>query len=183
MQESKLIKFVEFFIDNPYIEVYLRELAKKLKISPFAAKKYADILIKEGIIIDKRKANLRYFKANKDNLFYKYLKISYNIKKLVNSGLLEFIKNNVPNLSSVVLFGSIAKGEDDNKSDIDIVIIGKEKNLEIYDFKKKLNREINIHFFSWSEWNKKAKEDNPFYYEVINKGIALYGELPIVRWK
>ena len=45
MQEQKFIEFVNFFLENPYGEFYLREVARKLKISAFAAKKYADILV------------------------------------------------------------------------------------------------------------------------------------------
>jgi len=183
MQELKFIKFVKFFLINPYEEIYLRKLAKKLNMSPFAVKKYSDILVKEGLIVDERRANLRYLKANSANLFYKYLKISYNIKRLIQSGLIGFIKINVVNITSIVLFGSLAKGEEDSNSDIDIVIIGKQKNLNLDKFEEKLNREIAPHFFSWSEWNEKAKKDNPFYYEVINHGIPLYGELPLAKWK
>ena len=183
MQELKFIKSVEFFLDNPYKEFYIRELAKKLKISPFATKKYADILIKEGFILDEKRANLRYLKANVTNLFYKHLKISYNIRRLLKSGLVEFIKNNVTNVTSIVLFGSLAKGENDDKSDIDIVIIGKERDLNLEKFEGKLNHKITLYFFSWSEWNEKAKKDHPFYYEVINYGISLYGELPLTKWK
>ena len=183
MQELKFIKFTEFFLANPYKEVYIRELARKLKISPFATKKYADILVKEGLILDEKKANLRYLKPNVSNLFYKHLKISCNIRQLFKSDLIDFLKNNLANLTSIILFGSLAKGEDSQESDIDILIIGKQKHLGIGEFEDKLNKEITLHFFSWSEWNEKAKEDHPFYYEIINHGIPLHGELPLTKWK
>jgi predicted nucleotidyltransferase len=102
---------------------------------------------------------------------------------LLLSGLVEFLKEQTANLSSIILFGSMAKGEDDEKSDIDILIIGKEKHFNLGEFEEKLDKEITLHFFSWSEWNHKAKEDNPFYYEVISHGIPLYGELPLTKWK
>jgi predicted nucleotidyltransferase len=183
MQELNLIRFAEFFINNPYNEFYIREIAKKLNISPFAAKKYSDILVKSGILKEERRANLRYIKPNMDNLFYKYLKISYNINNILKSGLIEFIKDNIPNLTSVILFGSLAKGEDDDKSDIDLVIIGKAKKVSLEEFEEKLKKEIRIHFFGWSDWNEKTKKDASFYYEVISYGIPLYGELPLSRWK
>ena len=183
MQELKFIKFVEFFLINPYKEIYLRELAKKLKISPFATKKYADVAVKEGLVLEEKKANLRYLKANTSNLFYKHLKISYNIRQLIKSNLIGFLKNNLANVTSIILFGSLAKAEDTDESDIDILIIGKQKHLSLNEFQDKLNKEITLHFFSWSEWNSKAKEDHPFYYEIINHGIPLYGELPLTKWK
>ena len=183
MQGLKFIKFIEFFLVNPYKMVYIRELAKKLKISPFATKKYADISVKEGLILEEKEANLRYLKANMYNLFYKHLKISYSIRQLLKSGLIDFLKDNTSNVTSIILFGSIAKGEDSEESDIDILIIGKQKHLSLKDFENKLDKEIALHFFSWSEWNDKAREDQPFYYEIINYGIPLYGELPLIKWK
>lgn len=173
MQELKFLKFTEFFLGNPYKEFYIRELAKKLKISPFATKKYADILVKEKLILEEKRANLRYLKANVKNLFYKYLKISYNVKKLLDSRFIEYLESNIANLTSITLFGSLAKGEDSEESDIDILIIGKQKNLNLKEFENRMDKEITLHFFSWSEWNEKAKEDHPFYYEIINHGIAL----------
>lgn len=183
MQELKLTQLLKFFLDNPYKEFYLRELAKKLKISPFAIKKYADFLLKESIITEEKKANLRYFKANISNLFFKYLKISANIREILKSELIEFLKKEIPNCSSIILFGSLAKGEDDENSDIDLLVIGKEKHLRLTNIEEKTGREIKPHILSWNDWNKKAKEDTPFYFEVINQGIPLYGELPLIKWK
>ena len=175
-----LIRIVAYFLENPYEEVYLRELAKKLKLSPFVIKKYADILVNEGIIQEERKANLRYFRANMRNLFFKHLKIAHSINMLTKSGLIHFLKQEIANLSSIVLFGSMAKGEDDRKSDVDLIIIGKEKHLPLSAFEEKIGKKINEHTFLWSRWNKEAKINRAFYFDVIAHGIPLHGELPIV---
>ncbi len=183
MAELKFLKVVTYFLENPYQENYLRQLAKKLKISPFAVKKYIDILTKEELIEDKRIANLRYFKPNINNLFFRYLKIAFNLKQILKSGILEFFRKNINNLSSIVLFGSMAKGENDKNSDIDILIIGNKQYVDLIKFEQRLGMEINMHIFSWAEWNKKAKEDVAFYNDVTHYGISLYGELPLVKWK
>ena len=101
MQELMLLKVVKFFLENPYEEVYLRQLANKLKLSTFATKKYADILVNEDLIKEERKANLRYLKANVNNLFFKQLKISFNINKILKSGLINFLQENITNVSSI----------------------------------------------------------------------------------
>src|SRR3989344_2153372 len=183
MQELMLLKVVRFFLENPYEEVYLRQLAKRLKLSPFAIKKYSDLLLKENLITEERKANLRYFKANINNLFFRQLKISFSINSIIKSKLIDFLKENLTNISSITLFGSIAKGNDDRNSDVDILIIGVDKQVDITKFEEKMNKKITTHIFSWSEWNKKAKEDVAFYYEVVNYGVNLYGELPLIKWK
>lgn len=178
MLNQPLLKVTEFFLENPYTEIHLRELARKLNLSPFAVKKYADALIKEGLVAESKKANLRYLKANVSNLFFKHLKISLNVRNILNSNLIEFLKEDVPNISSAVLFGSTAKGENTPESDVDILVIGKDKHLNLEKFEKKLGRDINYHIFSWSGWKSKAEKDKPFYYEVIFYGIPLFGELP-----
>jgi len=180
MQELIQIKMLKYFLVNPYQEVYLTELSKILKISTFATKKNAEILLREGLINDERKANLRYFKAGINSPFFKYLKIAFSIDLLLKSGLLDFLRENIPNLSSIVLFGSTAKGLDTIESDIDILIVGQKKQLNLTRFEKELGREITIHTFSWSEWNEKARTDKPFYFEVISHGIPIFGELPII---
>jgi len=175
-----LIEIIKYFLDNPYSEVYLRELAKKIHLSPFAVKKYADILVKKAIISEEKKANLRIFKANTGSLFYKHLKIAYNIQKIEDSGLISKLRG-IPNVSSLVLFGSTAKGQDDSKSDIDMVVIGKRERINLNSEERKLNKEINLHVYSWSGWKREAKENAAFYYDVVGQGISLYGELPIVK--
>ena len=183
MQELIFLKVVRFFLENPYKEVYLRQLAKELSLSSFAIKKYSDLLVKEELIKEQRIANLRYFKANINNLFFKHLKIAFNINLLLKSGLLDFLKQNLANVSSVVLFGSMAKGEDDKQSDVDILIIGKEKYLNLEKFEEIIGKDITLHIFSWSEWNKQAVENKAFYSDVTSYGITLYGELPLTKWK
>jgi len=78
---------------------------------------------------------------------------------------------------SVVLFGSFAKGINDEKSDIDILIItNKKKQLSLLDIK---GNELQIIQLTPLEWREKVKKDKPFYQEIITTGIALEGEMPI----
>lgn len=183
MRELTFLKAVKFFLENPYEEVYLRQLAKKLNLSSFAIKKYADLLVKEDLIKEERKANLRYFKANIDSLFFKHLKIAFNVNIISKSGLIDFLKQNLANISSIVLFGSMAKGEDSRESDVDILVIGKEKYTDLDKIEEKLDKKINLHILSWSDWNKNAENNKAFYFDVITYGIQLYGELPLIKWK
>ncbi|MFH1054562.1 MAG: nucleotidyltransferase domain-containing protein [Candidatus Altiarchaeota archaeon] len=177
------MKLLTFFMDNPYGEVYLREAAKKIHLSPFAVKKYADILLKESLIVEERRANLRNFKANMGSLFFRHLKVARNLDLITKSNLLGYLVKHTPNVSSIVLFGSMARGEDDGRSDLDLVVIGAKKQINLSEYEEKVGREINVHVFSWADWQKKAAEDAPFYNEVIASGIPLQGEIPQVRWK
>lgn len=180
MKENILLEIVSFFIKHSYEEFYLRELSRKLKISVFATKKYLDSLVNENFITEEKKANLRYFKANKASLFFKYSKIAFNLRRLEQVKLIEFIISKI-NTSSIVLFGSMAKGDDEEKSDIDLIIIGNSKYINLSEIEKKLGQKINEHLFRWNEWKQAINKNKAFYYDVLSYGIPLYGEIPIVK--
>ena len=183
MEEKIILNFSKHFLENPYSEFYLREIAKKLKISVFSSKKYLDYFVKEKILTERRQANLRYFKLNLSSVFVRHLKISYSLKIIEDSGMIPYLLEKIPSISSIVLFGSVSRGEDDKKSDVDIVVIGRTDtvHLGLHEFEKKIGRSINEHVFSWTKWKKQMKENNAFYTDVIINGIPLYGELPLVQ--
>jgi len=176
------LKVLEYFFENSYEQIYLRELSRKTKLSVFTVKKTVDKLVHEGILIEEVKGKMRYVKVNQENLFFRFLKISFNIKKILDSGTVEYLKENIPALSSIVLFGSVARGEDDKKSDIDLLIIGqKPKRINLLKFERVLKRDINPIILKWPEWKRKAEKDKAFYIEIITSGIALYGNLPVIE--
>ncbi len=172
------LRFLAFFMDNPYGEVYLREAAKRMGLSPFAVKKYAEMLLRDGLIVEDRRANLRYFKANADSQSLRHLKIARSLDAVKRGGLVEGIVDAVPNVSAIVLFGSVARGTDDLGSDLDLLIIGSKGRVDWEQYEGRLGREVNAHFFTWDEWKRKAAEDAPFYREVVRYGIPLHGEMP-----
>jgi predicted nucleotidyltransferase len=172
-----ILKALKFFIENPYEEIYLREFSRKLDINTNSAQRYLNQFLNQGIIIETRKGNLRYFKANFGSIFFRQIKITYSIKKLEDSGLLGLLKNS---FSSVILFGSTAKGEDNNLSDIDLVCIGPNKNINLDSAQKNLDKQLNVHFYKLSEWKEASVKNKAFYLDVISTGINLIGDRPIV---
>ncbi|MCS7365368.1 MAG: nucleotidyltransferase domain-containing protein [archaeon GB-1867-035] len=175
------IKVLDFFFKNSYTEIHLRELSRRLNISVYTLKHVVDELVDMNLIEEYRRANLRVFKANMKNLFFKYLKIAFNIKLILDSGLINYIRQTIPAVSSIILFGSMAKGEDTIKSDLDLLVIGYKRFLDLTPYEKRLQRRIQLIIYKWSEWRAKADENEAFYYEVILHGIPLYGEKPVVK--
>lgn len=171
-----------FFVENPYDEIYLREFSRKLSISPNSAQRFLDKFVKEGFVNEIRRGNLRYFRANLDSVTFRQIKVVFSMKQIEDSGFMEYC--NELGASHCVLFGSVAKGLDDVKSDVDFVVLGpvKKKILAgIMKFEKKIEKEMQVHVFSWSEWKKQAKSNRAFYQDVITTGIPLIGNVPIVE--
>lgn len=173
-----VVKALKFFVDNPYGEVYLRDFGRKVGISPNSAQRFLNLFLKEGLVKEFRRANLRYFKANIESFVFRHIKISFSLKVIENSGFVNFLNEN--GASHVVLFGSVARGEDDKNSDLDVVYIGVKKKLDYLRYESKIGRELNVHFYSWGDWKKVSKENRAFYNDVMRDGINLIGGKPIV---
>ncbi len=171
IKESKK-RILEIFFDFPMGSFYLRQISRKSKIAVTSTKAYLNELLKEDFIVLVNEGIYPSFKANRDNELFKFYKKLNIIERLETSGLLNYLWNNcLPN--SIILFGSASKGEDINKSDIDLFIQSKSKKLELEKYEKLLNRTINPFFEpNFSRLNKELKNN------IIN-GIKLRGYIEV----
>ena len=79
---------------------------------------------------------------------------------------------------SLAIYGSYSSGEFNEKSDLDILIIGKKKEENkdfALKFGKKFGKEIQLTTISYYEWEKMKKNKDPFALEVLSKHILISG--------
>ena len=145
LKMGQIDKIENLFFENPSREFYLREISKLIKIPKTTVqRKLIDLKNKELINKLKTKPYPRY-RANTDNFYYKYYKKNRIIENLYKSNLIEFLIKET-NPSTIILFGSCAKGEYDAKSDIDLFLASNEFKLDLKDHEEKLRHKINIVF-------------------------------------
>ena len=151
------------------------QLAKLLKVSPTAIANALALLDKEGLVkIDKsREMTLNIVSLNRDSRKVMLLKRAENLGLIYENGLAEFLEDNFPGCT-IILFGSYSRGDDTEKSDVDIAVIGsKQKDLDMSIFGKKLDREIIINFYpSFKDIKKDLKEN-------LCNGIVLAGGIEL----
>ncbi len=173
------VKVIKLFLENPYSQYYLREIAKKTGLSPSTVKAVTDVLAQKKLVTRKEMGNLVIFKANVLNPAFRQIKIAKSLLEIEEAGLIPaLVKQCIA--ESVTLYGGVARGEDDAKSDIDILVIGNRKPQNLQRYASRLGKEVNVLFYKMREWSKKARENKPFYENIIIDGIPLYGELPVV---
>lgn len=161
-------------------EFGLRETARRAKVSPSSSKEVLDFLLGQKIL-EKKQIGRNYLFNIKSNFLSKNIKILYSLIEINSSKIVNELIEKNPEILSITLYGSVAKGEDDKKSDIDVLVISRKK-IRIYELKseKLLNRELSIINYTYKEWKEKAENDKVFYYNVILNCISLYGEKPVV---
>lgn len=174
------LRVLGLFVKNPYERYYLREAARTLRISPMTVKRALDMLVGDGLLVrEEFKARLLY-KANMESVAFLHMKAAYNLAWLEGKCIVDYLKERLPGMSSLVLYGSFAKGENDEKSDIDLLAIAPQKNKET-GLSQHLGRETSLTIFLPSEWAEQAKKNRAFYIDVITEGIVLSGTRPVVE--
>jgi len=153
-----------------------RGIARALKVSPTAIAKALPLLEKEKLVTSEKSKdmNLSSIKFNRDNQKAIDFKKIENLKLIYKSELINYLEESFPG-TTIILFGSYSRGEDTEKSDIDIAIIGtNEKEFKYYKlFKSLLEREISLNFYqSLDEIDKELKSN------ILN-GIILKGAIEL----
>ena len=88
-------------------------------------------------------------------------------------------------IDSIILFGSVARGEAREDSDVDILVVVKERNIEdmkeIYGIAFEVSMEhsqgISPKVYTESEVLNRIEMDAPFIKEVLKGGVSLYEEI------
>ena len=121
---------LKVFLDSPLDSFRLREISRISGISPGSVMNYLKEFQEDGLIEKYEKRGVPFYKANRDGsdfVFYKRLSVLYELK---DSGLIDYLVEAV-SPRAIILYGSSSLGEDVEGSDIDIYIVGKEREVKL----------------------------------------------------
>jgi len=179
--KSKLrAELLAFYFSRPDAELYLSELARVIKVDPMNLSRELKRLEKDNIFISRMSGKQKYYKLNKNYLFYNELKNIVAKTVGIESSLAEIVKGERA-IKFCFIYGSYAAGTDRAGSDIDLFIIAEPAAMDlaaekISGLEKKIGREINYRFFTDADFKKAIKEKNSFILNIIkNKKIFLIG--------
>ncbi len=176
LQKCSTWKVAQVFFNEPTKEHYLMEISRKSNLSHTSVKKHLKTLKDKEIITEEErergKRTYKLYKSNTDNLKYKNTKKIDLINRLSNNRLIKHLED-LYQPDCIVLFGSAARGEDTEESDIDLFLQAKGKKKSLRDFEEKLNREIQLHLSPKPKNYPKELKNN------IANGTVLHGYLDI----
>ena len=176
-------KVIQWFFSYPLLPISLSELAKELSISKKTANKIVLQLLEEGFLIKEEVGKTWRISCNQKHIRNSTTKISHNLlliyQLLYEARVIENIYKIVGNPKAIILFGSYRKGDDTEKSDIDLAVevVGNEElkivhlgNLQQLGYRK--NIPINLYIFS------RNKIDLNLFSNIVN-GIVIEGFLEV----
>lgn len=133
---QKWDKLLRVLFEYPQEKFTVRELAKRTKIPPSSLQRYLMKLRKLQVI-------------NKENTlvlssYVRYVKMSFFVEQMYISGLVQYLEQELQ-ASTIILFGSIRKGEYDAESDVDIFVASVKKiKLDLSVYEKALGHPIQL---------------------------------------
>jgi predicted nucleotidyltransferase len=144
-KEEQLLKLI--LENSPLKHWHFEEFVKESGMTRAAVNKWLKRYLEEGLIQRiKEKGKFPYFTVGSNNLVYQSRKRMFMLNKLYESGLMSHLLS-LKKAKSIVVFGSVARGDWYKDSDIDVFIFGSLEGLEKIKYEQKLKRDIELHVF------------------------------------
>lgn len=161
---------------------FMTELARQLGVTPSSLQRELEALVGSGILMRRQDGRRIYYKANTESPVFP--EMSGLIKK--TAGMVPALKAELKRFDDrielALLYGSVARGEEKSASDVDLMIVGSLKQIDLLPSLRKLEsrfgREVNVTLFSSEEFHRKLAAGDHFV-NAVSKGktISLKGAL------
>ncbi len=171
---KKIIK--EYFFVNPSAKFRVREIERTLNLPLPSVIRYCKELKNEGILTTIKTGKVVFYTSDRANNNFLLEKKLYNLKSLYICGLVNFLRFELSN-PVIILFGSYARGEDIENSDIDLYIeTPSKKNVNTKKFEEFLKRDIQIFIHK----NIREIKNKNLANNIVN-GIMLNGFIEVFK--
>jgi predicted nucleotidyltransferase len=148
---------------HPERTFYTSEIVKSLCSGVGAVERELSRLHRSGLVTVERIGNQKHYRANRDCPIFEELR-GLVVKTV---GLAEPIRKSFHPYADAIraafVYGSVAKGTDTARSDIDLMVIGDEMNYsDLYaaaqSAEDELRRKVNPLFLSFKDWQRKVSD-------------------------
>lgn len=179
LEKYALIKGMRQVFADPNKKHSIRGLAKAAGLSPSAAKACVDYLLARKMVQLEKVGRTHLIQADLKRSLTRHWKIVFFLEDAAKAGLVERVVKQLGSVLSITLYGSLARGVADPKSDVDLLVLvpGKKKRkILLLREEALIGREINPLIMTPQQWRELARKDKVFYEHVILDSINLYGQ-------
>ncbi len=166
----------QWLFGHPEREFHLSELRRLTGLGSASLQRELNRLVKAGLVRSERVGNLRRFQANPQSPVYGEL-VGLTRKTLgVEPVLREALLPLAPGLQAAWVYGSVAKQTDTARSDIDVMLVGKNLRLAkvlelLVPLEAQLGRKINPTCYTPAEFQRRRAEPDSFVNRVLAQPI------------
>ena len=177
--KESIFNVARLIFDYPNKTFHIRMIERETKYSPTAIIDATEKLRSFDIIKVEKTPLTTNITANLESEAYRFYKIIFNLYRLERYLFVNGLINIFNKPDVIVLFGSFAKGEDIEESDIDIFVLTKSKPKAGLDnltklIEEEMKRKVNLHILPSLE------KSSPEFKNAVANGIVLYGYLKVI---
>ncbi|KHO46397.1 MAG: hypothetical protein QS98_C0003G0005 [archaeon GW2011_AR3] len=171
-KEENILKLI--LENSPLKEWHFEEIVKSAKVARLVANKWLKKYVSEGLLeYVKEKNRFPYYTVGSNNSNYYSIKRIYALEQLHKSGLIPKLLS-LSKARTIIIFGSIIKGDWYKDSDIDIFVFGDISDFDKKFYELKLHKNIELHIFENKEEIKEVKTG--LIKNIVN-GYILKGQI------
>jgi len=153
---------------------YTSEIVRSVHSGTGAVERELSRLQRSGLVSVERIGNQKHYRANHQSPIFEELQSLVLKTVALTEPLKKSLQPFSDNIDAAFVYGSVAKGTDTARSDIDLAVIGDELDYsELYTATQKaeniLGRKVSAIFLSPDDWKRKASQKGSF----VNKISAL----------
>lgn len=176
-------------LSNSCVEMSGRQIASDVKMSPWACHQALQELTEQGVLLMRNVGRTYLFRLNERNYLVRelLLPLFQKEKGLLETAIQEIIEGISDAIVSIVLYGSVSRGEERPFSDFDLLILvptsaGKEPVQDIFDrknddFISRFGNVLSPLVLSVAEFRERYREKDALIREVVDAGRVVYGKL------
>jgi predicted nucleotidyltransferase len=179
------VKLLTQFFSHPEEPFYARSLARQTREHYNAVWQELNNLERIGLLVSERDANVKRYRLNPDFPIYEELKRII----LKTSGLGQTLRQALDHpdgLEWAFVYGSVAGGDEDSLSDVDLMLVGEVDLLALSPviacLESQLGRQINYLTLTRAELVQRLADGDPFIQNVLaGPKIMLIGDESTLR--
>jgi len=176
---------LKLFLTNPDGTFYVREIARLTNEPVNAVRRELDYLGKAGLLKSSNRGNQKYYSVIKEFPFY------LELKKIIYATIAmgDYLNNKFSDSKDIELafiYGSVARNEESEKSDIDLFLVGEISENELHrivlEIENDIGRQVNYTLMDRNEFNNRREKGEPFIKRVLKEQkIILKGDPDVFR--
>ena len=164
------LSILALLLDHPERRLYLRQIVRLSGAAQGGVQRELSFLVGAGILLKTREGNLAYFQANRTAPVFEELRglvrKTAGIPELLRAALLPLS----PSIERAFIYGSVARGEETARSDIDLMVIGNASFADVVaavsPLQETLGREVNPTVFDPADYSRRLKAKDSFLTRV-----------------
>jgi predicted nucleotidyltransferase len=157
-------------LSRPDESFYQRQIVRAVEGGKGAVERELRALTEVGVLLRERRGNLAFYRANRDCPIYPEL----HGLMVKTAGLADVVRaalTQVEGIRLAFIFGSMAKGTADAKSDVDVLVVGEasfaDASAALLPAQERLGREVTPTVYTVAEFEERLRGGHHFLTRVL----------------